>query len=126
MKATGIVRRIDDLGRVVIPKDIRRSMYLREGDPLELFVEGNTICLKKYEANEEDFAQECAKWVQEHKNEILAINFMDNITTVIFKYDDQTRTFPVKHNPIDKFDMNVAICYAAEKCGFKMFDGFRG
>ena len=38
MKATGIVRRIDDLGRVVIPKEIRRTMRIREGDPLEIFV----------------------------------------------------------------------------------------
>ncbi|HIV74474.1 MAG TPA: stage V sporulation protein T [Candidatus Pseudogracilibacillus intestinigallinarum] len=49
MKATGIVRRIDDLGRVVIPKEIRRNLRIREGDPLEIFVqrEGEVI-LKKY------------------------------------------------------------------------------
>lgn len=38
MKATGIIRRVDDLGRVVIPKEIRRTMRIREGDPLEIFV----------------------------------------------------------------------------------------
>ena len=38
MKATGIVRRIDDLGRVVIPKEIRRTQRIREGDPLEIFI----------------------------------------------------------------------------------------
>lgn len=49
MKATGIVRRIDDLGRIVIPKEIRRTMRIREGDPLEIFTdrEGEVI-LKKY------------------------------------------------------------------------------
>lgn len=49
MKATGIVRRIDDLGRVVIPKEIRRTLRIREGDPLEIFTgrEGEII-LKKY------------------------------------------------------------------------------
>ena len=49
MKATGIVRRIDDLGRVVIPKEIRRTLRIREGDPLEIFTdrEGGVI-LKKY------------------------------------------------------------------------------
>lgn len=49
MKATGIVRRIDDLGRVVIPKEIRRTLRIREGDPLEIFTdrEGEVI-LKKY------------------------------------------------------------------------------
>ena len=49
MRATGIVRRIDDLGRVVIPKEIRRTMRIREGDPLEIYTdrEGEVI-FKKY------------------------------------------------------------------------------
>lgn len=63
MKATGIVRRIDDLGRVVIPKEIRRTMRIREGEPLEIFVdrEGEVI-LKKYSPIGElsEFAQEYA------------------------------------------------------------------
>ena len=48
MKATGIVRRIDDLGRVVIPKEIRRTLKIREGDPLEILIEKNFVCFKKY------------------------------------------------------------------------------
>lgn len=64
MKATGIVRRIDDLGRVVIPKEIRRTLRIREGDPLEIFVdrEGEVI-LKKYSPISElsDFAKEYAE-----------------------------------------------------------------
>ena len=49
MKATGIVRRIDDLGRVVIPKEIRRTMRIREGDPLEIFTDsGGEVVFKKY------------------------------------------------------------------------------
>lgn len=49
MKATGIVRRIDDLGRVVIPKEIRKVLKIREGDPLEIFVEPEgEVILKKY------------------------------------------------------------------------------
>ena len=49
MKATGIVRRIDDLGRVVIPKEIRRTLRIREGDPLEIFTEKNgEVIFKKY------------------------------------------------------------------------------
>ncbi len=49
MKATGIVRRIDDLGRVVIPKEIRRTLRIREGDPLEIFVDRDgEVILKKY------------------------------------------------------------------------------
>ena len=49
MKATGIVRRIDDLGRVVIPKEIRRTQRIREGDPLEIFTTGDgEVVFKKY------------------------------------------------------------------------------
>jgi stage V sporulation protein T len=48
MKATGIVRRIDDLGRVIIPKEIRRSMNVKEGDLLEIFVQENGVVFKKY------------------------------------------------------------------------------
>ena len=49
MKATGIVRRIDDLGRVVVPKEIRRTMRIREGDPLEIYTDREgEIILKKY------------------------------------------------------------------------------
>ena len=49
MKATGIVRRIDDLGRVVIPKEIRRTLRIREGDPLEIYTESDgTVIFRKY------------------------------------------------------------------------------
>ena len=48
MKATGIVRRIDDLGRVMIPQEIRRTLRIREGDPLEIFVEDGCVIYKKY------------------------------------------------------------------------------
>ena len=48
MKATGIIRRIDELGRVVIPREIRRSLKIREGDPLEILIEKNCVCFKKY------------------------------------------------------------------------------
>lgn len=49
MKATGIVRRIDDLGRVVIPKEIRRTMHIREGDPLEIYTAADgEVIFKKY------------------------------------------------------------------------------
>lgn len=51
MKATGIIRRVDDLGRVVIPKEIRRTLKIREGDPLEIFLgEDNCVCFQKYSA----------------------------------------------------------------------------
>lgn len=52
MKTTGIIRRIDGLGRVVIPKEIRRTVGIREDEPLEIFLDGrDTVCFRKYEAN---------------------------------------------------------------------------
>ena len=49
MKATGVIRSVDELGRLVIPKEIRKTMDIRCGDPLEIFVDGSdTIMLKKY------------------------------------------------------------------------------
>ena len=49
MKSTGIVRKIDELGRIVVPKELRRTLNIEEKDGLEIFTEGNTIILRKYE-----------------------------------------------------------------------------
>lgn len=51
VKATGVVRKVDELGRVVLPKELRRTFGIKERDPLEIFVDGDHIMLKKYEAN---------------------------------------------------------------------------
>lgn len=85
MKATGIVRRIDDLGRVVIPKEIRRTLRIREGDPLEIYVdrEGEVI-LKKYSPVGElgDFAKEYADSLYEAIGQIVLIADRDNVVAV--------------------------------------------
>lgn len=85
MKATGIVRRIDDLGRVVIPKEIRRTLRIREGDPLEIFVdrEGEVI-LKKYSPIGElgDFAQEYADALHESTGHVTIISDRDAVVAV--------------------------------------------
>jgi AbrB family transcriptional regulator (stage V sporulation protein T) len=85
LKATGIVRRIDDLGRVVIPKEIRRTLRIREGDPLEIFVdrEGEVI-LKKYSPIGElgDFAKEYADSLHETIGHISLIADRDVIIAV--------------------------------------------
>ncbi len=85
MKATGIVRRIDDLGRVVIPKEIRRTLRIREGDPLEIFVdrEGEVI-LKKYSPIGElgDLAKEYADSLHDALGHIACIADRDTIIAV--------------------------------------------
>ncbi len=85
MKATGIVRRIDDLGRVVIPKEIRRTLRIREGDPLEIFVDRDgEVILKKYSPIGElgDFAQEYADSLYEAMGHIALIADRDTIIAV--------------------------------------------
>lgn len=85
MKATGIVRRIDDLGRVVIPKEIRRTLKIREGDPLEIYVDrGGEVILKKYSPIGElgDFAQEYADSLYESMGHISCIADRDTIIAV--------------------------------------------
>lgn len=85
MKATGIVRRIDDLGRVVIPKEIRRTLRIREGDPLEIFVDRDgEVILKKYSPIGElgDFAKEYAESLHESIHHITMISDRDNIIAV--------------------------------------------
>ena len=58
MRATGIVRRIDDLGRIVIPKELRKQLFgtpeKSEGMPMEIFMDNDTIVLRKYEENKAD------------------------------------------------------------------------
>ena len=54
MKASGIIRRMDDLGRIVIPKEIRRSMHLEEGEALEIFTEENAVIFKKYKIDNDE------------------------------------------------------------------------
>ena len=85
MKATGIVRRIDDLGRVVIPKEIRRTMRIREGDPLEIYTsrEGEVI-FKKYSqlGGVDTFATELCEAVNRTCSIICAISDRDSIIAV--------------------------------------------
>lgn len=85
MKATGIVRRIDDLGRVVIPKEIRRTMRIREGDPLEIFTdrEGEVI-LKKYSPIGElgEFASQYADTLAKTSGHIICITDKDSVIAI--------------------------------------------
>ncbi len=82
MKATGIVRRIDDLGRIVIPKEIRRTMRIREGDPMEIFTsrEGE-ILLKKYSPVGElgEFATELAESIAQTIGELVCVTDRDYV-----------------------------------------------
>lgn len=85
MKATGIVRRIDDLGRVVIPKEIRRTMRIRDGDPLEIYTEKDgEVIFKKYSPMGElsDFAGQMCETLSKTTNLPAAITDRDSVIAV--------------------------------------------
>jgi len=85
MKATGIVRRIDDLGRVVIPKEIRRTMRIREGDPLEIFTDKDgELIFKKYSPIGElsDFAGQICDSLKKSTDGIAAVCDRDSIIAI--------------------------------------------
>ncbi len=87
MKATGIVRRIDELGRVVIPKEIRRTLRIKEGDPLEIFTDRDELMLKKYSpiATLERFSEATARSLNDLSGKLSLICDTDG---VLFAYGE--------------------------------------
>ena len=84
MKATGIVRRIDDLGRVVIPKEIRRTLRIREGDPLEIFTQADgEVIFKKYSPIGEfsSFASQYSEVLNRATSMTVAVSDRDHIVS---------------------------------------------
>jgi len=82
MKATGIVRRVDDLGRIVIPKEIRRTLKIREGDPLEIYTEKDGgVIFRKYSPMGElqDFAAQICESIGANTGRIAAVSDRDAI-----------------------------------------------
>lgn len=113
MKATGIVRRIDELGRVVIPKEIRRTLRIREGDPLEIFVdrEGGVI-LKKYSPIGElgEYAREFAEALHQSVGHIAAICDKDVVIAVSGAGKKELQDRPI-HEEIEKIMQNrIKVC----------------
>lgn len=90
MKATGIVRRIDELGRVVIPKEIRRTLRIKEGDPLEIFTDRDELMLKKYSpiATIERFSEATARSLNDLSGKLSLICDTDGI---LFAYGEGKR-----------------------------------
>lgn len=77
MKATGIVRRLDDLGRLVIPKEIRKQYHLKEGDSIEFYIENEKIVLEKYDtlsSKENDILKMCETLQEIYKTKVYFIH----------------------------------------------------
>ena len=141
MNATGIVRRIDDLGRVVIPKEIRRTMRIREGDPLEIYTSRDgEVIFKKYSllGGVEDFAAELCETMSRSTGSVCAVTDRDTIIAVaggskrellgkritpeleeimegrkIYQYSGEGRTIPVSEG-LDTLTTAVAAPILAE------------
>lgn len=100
MKATGIVRRIDDLGRVVVPKEIRRTLRIREGDPLEIFTDREgEIILKKYSPIGELglFAKQYADSLAQTTGHIITITDKDQFVAVSGSIKRELLNKPITH-----------------------------
>lgn len=107
MKATGIIRRIDDLGRVVIPKEIRRTLKIREGDPLELYTDKDgCVIFKRYQPD--NFG--------EVANQIKSAIQKCGLTCGVYDRDgDAITAEPIPHKDIEETD----------ECVFTMRDEWR-
>lgn len=114
MIATGIVRRIDDLGRIVIPKEIRRNMRIKEGDPLELFTtrDGEVIFKKYTYCNEEDWGK--AKEI---------VKVLTDIPFALYDNYGELKEMSKNNMPIYCDNADNAIFANGDIVGFIYFEG---
>ncbi|MCM1183004.1 MAG: stage V sporulation protein T [Roseburia sp.] len=113
MKATGIVRRIDDLGRVVIPKEIRRTLRIRESDPLEIFTDNDgEIILKKYSPIGElgSFAKQYAESLSQVSGHVALIADRDQFIAASGSNSKQILGRSVSKELEDKMNSRETVC----------------
>ena len=115
MKATGIVRRIDDLGRVVIPKEIRRTMRIREGDPLEIFTDKDgELIFKKYSPIGElgDFAAQICDSLRKSTDSIAAVCDRDSVIAIAGGARRELLEKPISPQLAEMMDARTAYRHA--------------
>ncbi len=86
MKSTGMVRKLDELGRVVIPKEIRHKLNIEEKDPIEIYIQGESVVLKKYEAS-------CifcnnSKKLSNYKDKLICSNCLSQISKLSYESEN--------------------------------------
>jgi stage V sporulation protein T len=88
MKCTGVIRRIDELGRIVIPKEIRKSLAIREGESLEIFIDNDKLIMKKYSKldNYQNDIKDIIKYISNAFN--ININFYDRDKLIVSSDED--------------------------------------
>lgn len=119
MKATGIVRRIDDLGRIVLPKEIRRAMSIREGDPLEIFVDNGNAVLKKYIEEPKDKTADLVRaakvyndnhktWMKAFQAHVMVDMYASKMTMEYIKFDKRVYQMTTCHHT-DSFNFEIGL-----------------
>lgn len=120
MLATGITKKVDDLGRIEIPQECRRKLKIKANDILEFFVSDNSdtseLILRKYTSSDDFFEERCAEYVRENKGIIAGVFYTNDQTTVMTA---RGITATVKRWSDNNFNINVAICYALAKAGYQ-------
>lgn len=121
MKATGIVRRIDDLGRVVIPKEIRRTLRIRESDPLEIFTDNEgEIILKKYSPIGElgSFARQYAESLSQVSGHVALIADRDQFIAASGSNSKQILGKSVSKELEEKMNSRETVCASRGESGY--------
>lgn len=103
MKATGIIRKVDELGRIVLPKDIRRSLNLKVGTPMEIYINGNTLILKEY-SQLQNFKAQSDIFVECLSKNLECDALITDLSNVIASY-----------GKVKKITENIGICSALEE-----------
>lgn len=123
MKATGIVRRMDDLGRVVIPKEIRRMFHIREGDPLKIYTTNEGVVFCPYHMSDKEKTDFAQKWLNDHAGALTKYQARftfhgANICTCNIIKDQRQHTAKAETNSQDTFiptvGMVIAFCRAID------------
>ncbi|MCR5143214.1 MAG: AbrB/MazE/SpoVT family DNA-binding domain-containing protein [Ruminococcus sp.] len=119
MKATGIVRRIDDLGRVVIPKEIRRTMRIREGDPLEIYTgPDGEVVFKKYSAiNELENAAEACEVISKLGGAPAVVFDRDHVVAVAGAHKKEYSERRISHDLEELLDNRSSFCMTEPEGG---------
>lgn len=129
MKTTGVIRRIDDLGRIVIPKEIRRSLKIRDGESMEIFVDNEYIALKKYSSLDDllNISQELVESISDEfkknvfvtdMNKIVAwsgnnksVYFNKNISGFVYEKIMESKKVYIEDETIQLVDGEDIKCY---------------
>lgn len=124
MKNTGVVRRIDDLGRIVIPKEIRKTLRIKDGESLEIFLSSDNIVLKKYSPLEglQNFYKMYAESIfSEIGNNVIVVD-RDKIVAVSGDFKKKYLDKPIS-STIDLIIQNRVVVFSKEKVKFEIIAG---